>query len=297
MDFEHKSPGFDVPGTEPPASLKTEGFQSGYKPPAAYFNWFWTRVSKCISEIQNKLSGLRAADVDAAEKGLGNVTDTAFRDKAASAGVGGTPVIAATSTDGVAYTATVQGITELYNGLTLTIIPNMTSTAKATTLNVNGWGAIDVRQPLSFNTAAMTLPKLDTFLVEGRPVTVQYDAEYIAGGMWKTVDKPKTSAQDLYGTVPVASGGTGANTKQDARKNLGFEIQRGVKDNVNTSGITVTFDEKFSGVPVVVATGGSEITSVRVRDVTETGFRLVSGIDNNDGVQWVAVYISNGLEG
>ena len=38
---------------------------------------------------------------------------------------GGTPTVTATSTDGVAYTATVSNITELTNGLTITIIPNI----------------------------------------------------------------------------------------------------------------------------------------------------------------------------
>ena len=266
MDFEHKSPGFTAPGTEPPASLKSEGFQPGYKPPAAYFNWFWTSASACIEELQNTLRSLKAGDIEAAEASLNNVTSDIFRDKAIEAGVGGTPVVAAESTDGVAYTATVQGVKELYNGFTVTIIPNMTSTARATTLNVNGWGAIDVRQPLSFNTAAMTLPKMDTFLSEGRPVTVQYDAEYVAGGMWKTVDKQKTSAQDLYGTVPVEGGGTGATDGRTALKNLGIEIQRGVRDNVNTSGVQVTFEEEFSGIPTVIATGGSAALAMTVAD-------------------------------
>lgn len=59
MDFENKAPDWSATGTEPPASLKSGGFQAGYKPPAAYFNWFWTQVSKCIAELQSKLaSGL-----------------------------------------------------------------------------------------------------------------------------------------------------------------------------------------------------------------------------------------------
>lgn len=214
-DYDYQSPGFTAEGVEPPASLKSEGFQAGYKPPAAYFSWFWTRVSNCITELQAKLSG-------AAKSDLSNVDDADFRSKADSAGTGGIPIINAASTDGAAYTATVPGVTKLTNGMMLTIIPAITSTTTGTTLNINGLGAKSIRQPLSFNTAAMTLPKLNTFFSEGRPVTVQYDENYIAGGMWKTVDKPKTSAQDLYGVVPVESGGTGAATPAEALTNLGI---------------------------------------------------------------------------
>lgn len=214
-EYEYQSPGFTAEGVEPPASLKSEGFQKGYKPPAAYFTWFWTRVSRCITELQNKLAGK-------ASKDLTDVDDAAFRSKASAAGTGGIQVVPAASSDGIAYTATMKGVTELTNGLMLTIIPSITSKSTAITLNVNGLGAKMVRLPLSFNTAAATTPKLATFFSEGRPVTVQYDANYVAGGMWKAVDKQKTSAQDLYGTVPIESGGTGATNAKDALTGLGI---------------------------------------------------------------------------
>lgn len=76
-------------------------------------------------------------------------------------------------------------------------------------------------------------------------------------------------------------------------KNLGFEVQCGVVNDVGTSGVQITFPEAFSGVPVVTATGGSENTSVYVRNITTTGFTLASGNSNNDGVQWQAIYISD----
>ena len=215
MDYEYQSPGFTAEGVEPPASLKSDGFKTGYKPPADYFSWFWTRVSRCITELQTKLSG-------AAKNDLSNVEDDTFRSKASNAGVGGIQTVRATSSDGVAYAATVTGVTELTNGMMLTIIPEITSTSTAITLNVNGLGAKMVRLALSFNTAAATIPKLPTYYSAGRPVTLMYDENYIAGGIWKTVDKQKTSSQDLYGTVPIDSGGTGAETAAEARKNLGI---------------------------------------------------------------------------
>lgn len=213
-DFEYQSPGFTAKGVEPPASLKSEGFKQGYKPPADYFSWFWTRVSNCITELQNKLTGKASSD-------LSNVEDAAFRNKASAAGAGGIPIVAAASSDGVAFTATVPGVTELVNGMLVTIIPDVKSASTAITLDINGLGAKMVRLPLSFNTAAMASPKLDTFFTAGRPVTVQYDANYLAGGIFKVFEKQKTSAQDLYGTVPVESGGTGAQDAATARQNIG----------------------------------------------------------------------------
>lgn len=95
------------------------------------------------------------------------------------------------------------------------------------------------------------------------------------------------------GTLSIERGGTGATSKKAAREALGAEIQVGTVDNVGTSGTTVTFPEAFSGVPVVTVSGGSEQTSVRVKDITTAGFTVVSGTGNNDGVQWQAIYISN----
>ena len=72
MDFNYQSPGWNVEGTEPPDTMKSTGFQPGYKPASSYFNFSWTRVSKCITELQSKLSGLTKADV-----GLDQVDNTA----------------------------------------------------------------------------------------------------------------------------------------------------------------------------------------------------------------------------
>nr|DAP38620.1 MAG TPA: H-type lectin domain [Caudoviricetes sp.] len=304
MNFGKNVPEWHAEGTEPPASLKQSGFEAGYKPPAAYFNWFWNRVSTCLTEIRNKLKGhvestsnphgvtasqigldkvdntsdaeksvkhastsgtadktkssmtvrfnggntegadkwtfdgstarsvnITPSGIGASKSDLSNVDNAVFRSKASSAGATGLPVVAAESTDGVAYTATVPSVTELSNGLTIVIVPNKTSTATQATLNVNSLGAKEIRIPLSFNTAAMSTPKLSTFFTEGRPITVQFDAGYVSGGTWKTIDKQKTSAQDLYGTVPVESGGTGATNAAGARTNLGA---------VNKAGDTMT---------------------------------------------------------
>lgn len=55
MVFNIKAPKWDNGGTEPPESLKKDGFVAGYKPPAAYFNWFFHQIQECVKEIQSGL--------------------------------------------------------------------------------------------------------------------------------------------------------------------------------------------------------------------------------------------------
>lgn len=75
-------------GTAPSDNLKTNGFQAGYKPPAAVFNNQWHVTGECIDELQDKLSKENTArtthesnksnphGVTKAQVGLGNVDNT-----------------------------------------------------------------------------------------------------------------------------------------------------------------------------------------------------------------------------
>ena len=119
----------------------------------------------------------------------------------------GTAVVEATSSDGVAYSATVPGITELYNGLELTIIPNVHSESTVITLDVNGLGAKFVRLPTSFSTAVLIQTGNEEFFTEARPVKLMYDSKYINKGSWVVIGRQRQFASDLYGSVPVQNGG------------------------------------------------------------------------------------------
>lgn len=184
----------------------------------------WTydgAVSKSINLTPAKLGA-------AAEKHKHAATDIADK------------IVTATSTDGVAFTATLEGITKLYNGMEITIIPNTKSTSKNITLNLNELGAVPVRQPLSFSTFVATSPDRDYFLYADTPCRLMYHANYASGGIWLMADKQKTSAQDLYGDVPIESGGTGASNADDARANLGAaKAWAIVTDNATMVDITV----------------------------------------------------------
>ena len=133
----------------------------------------------------------------------------------------GVSVVEATSGDGETYFATVPGITELYAGLEIVIIPQMESTSETITLDVNGLGAKNVRLPLSSNTTTLVMPAQPNYYTAGRPVMLRYDETWLNKGAWVVAERQRTSGNDLYGTVPIENGGTGADNAAEALANLG----------------------------------------------------------------------------
>lgn len=263
MEFNTKIPEWKNEGTEPSENLKTNGFKQGYKPPAGVFNWFWSKISKAITEIQTNLINVdNTKDSEksvkfASEAGIGRKVanaltvrfkggDTEGTDKwtfdgSTSRSVNITPEkIGARPTDKPSivvsavreetadgkeiYIVSDSNITELYNGLEITIIPSATNTTNQPRLKINDLEDKGIRLPLSFNCAATDTVKANYFK-DGRPITLKYHSELNLGiqgqGAWLFADRQKTSAQDLYGDVPIESGGTGASTAEEALENFG----------------------------------------------------------------------------
>ena len=121
-----------------------------------------------------------------------------------------------TAGSGSAYTATVEGIKELTAGESFVMIPHVASANTAPTLNVNGLGAKTIRQRLSTNPSITVPLSAADWLAAGKPVLVMYNGTY-----W-VVEITRPDANNLYGTVPISSGGTGANNAADAVANLGL---------------------------------------------------------------------------
>ena len=103
--------------------------------------------------------------------------------------------VAATSTDGVAYSATVPGITALTAGDSFIMIPNTISTSRSTTLNVNNLGAKYLRVRVSGYSGTTSAPQTINWLAPNVPVRVTYEGE------WWLADVVLPSAQQLYGNV------------------------------------------------------------------------------------------------
>lgn len=172
-------------------------------------------LARFWANIKQRLEGSANAD-------LANVSAAAFAQKMREAEL--EAMYIAESTDGIAYTVTVPGVTELRHGMKIVIIPSMNSASLSPTLDVNGLGAHGMRLPLSFNNVATTTPRLATYYSAGKPLHLWYDETY-GRGQWKVFGKNRVSAQDLYGTVPVDGGGTGATTAEEAREALGAVSQ------------------------------------------------------------------------
>lgn len=103
--------------------------------------------------------------------------------------------VAATSTDGVAYSATVPGITALTAGDSFIMIPNTISTSRSTTLNVNNLGAKYLRVRVSGYSGTTSAAQNTNWLAPNVPVRVTYE------GKWWVADVVLPSAQQLYGNV------------------------------------------------------------------------------------------------
>ena len=124
-------------------------------------------------------------------------------------------IYTAESSDGVNYTVTVPGVASLYAGLRIMVKFSMNSTTTAPKLNVNNLGAKNIRQALSTNNSATAPGGTNNWLTTACPVELTY-----TGSMWKT-DFVRPSASNMYGTVPINCGGTGATTAEDALTALG----------------------------------------------------------------------------
>lgn len=113
--------------------------------------------------------------------------------------VNGQYAVTASSSDGVAYIATVPSIESLTSGVSFIMIPSKASTSVTPTLNVNGLGAKSIKRRLSSISTATQSGYSASWLAANKPFRIVYD-----GSQWIVEGNTKPVAEDLYGTAPKA---------------------------------------------------------------------------------------------
>ena len=128
---------------------------------------------------------------------------------------GGDRLPVTTAGTGAAYTAQIPGVTSLYKGLKVTIIPHTVSTSATPTLNINSLGAKTIKRRLGTQANSQQNGYTSSWLASGYPFELMYDGTY-----WVVAGLEKPVAADLSGTLGIAKGGTGASTAEAARNAL-----------------------------------------------------------------------------
>ncbi|MBQ8570271.1 MAG: hypothetical protein IJ444_02035 [Kiritimatiellae bacterium] len=116
----------------------------------------------------------------------------------------GVYTVTATSTDGVAYVATVPGITALEAGVSFIMVPGVVSTSTSPTIDVNGLGAKGIKRRLSNLATALQTGYTVNWLTANKPFTLVYD-----GTAWVVEGLSKPVSADLYGSVAATKVGAG----------------------------------------------------------------------------------------
>ncbi len=197
----------------------------------------------------------------------------------------------ASSTDGIAYTATVPGITALTAGASFIMIPNKASTSKAPTLNVNVLGAKPIRRRLSSLTTSLQQGYSTNWIALNKPFTVVYD-----GTAWVIEGLTKTDGADVYGAVAQAT--ADANGNNIAETYATIVMLQSMLPKVTT--ITLTSNWVGDASPYYQDIALSCVTETSIVDLQPTPEQLNSWQD--DGVAFttlsgngtVRVYVAGG---
>lgn len=233
------------------------------------FNTNWDKVDSQINNINSQITST-SEEINDINTSLNEVNDDiqTINDKIDGlendVSKPSIPIVNVTSSDGNSYTATLNGLTEYYVGLKLTIIPNMNSAIIAPTLNINSLGAKNIIMPIDgMNTSASTnAATLTNWLGSNQPVDIMYD-----GTRWRAEVRVQ-SANYLYGQVPISKGGTGATTADDALSNLGAsKVGHTHDDRYYTE---TEIDNMISGLPV----SGHKHTATDITSGTLSSSRL-----------------------
>lgn len=144
--------------------------------------------------------------VTKSDVGLGSVDNTSDANKSvkyAKSATANNPI--KTTGTGAAYAATVDGITALTIGVKFTMVPHVTSTTTAPTLNVSNLGAKNIRMRLTSSTTATIQLTSASFLTANKPVNVMYDGTYWVIDDFAQPDVKKVQAHIANTTIHITA--------------------------------------------------------------------------------------------
>lgn len=243
MAFQHKIPEWKNEGVQPPDDLIENGYQVKQKPPAAFFNWFWSKVTKAIKELQDTFSshtheaqslemsegsGTTVGDVvenlqhdldNKLDKDIGNLENPI---SVSNGGTGKATELEAFDT--LAFRKSIKDDSLVHcNTLTGIGIYRVYITNESTASSYNfpaRYGVITVNCVTGYISQVF-------YDVSEFKHYVRYTSN--GGSTWSTwkqsydtTNKPLLT--DLSGTLPVTNGGTGATTTGKARENLSLNL-------------------------------------------------------------------------
>lgn len=213
----------------------------------------------------------------------------------------GVYTVTASSTDGVAYTATVPGITALTNGISFIMIPGTASKSTTPNINVNGLGAKPIKRRLSNISTSLQSGYSAGWLAANLPFRLIYDATTKGSasdtGVWVVEGANKPSGADVSGAVPQA--------KADASGNI-------ITDTYATIAMLQSMLPKVATVTLGTVWGGSSspyyqdvelscCTETSIVDLQPTPTQLAEWQDNGwafttqSGNGTFRVYVAGGL--
>lgn len=197
----------------------------------------------------------------------------------------------ASSSDGVAYTSTVPGISELSAGASFIMIPDKTSASKEPTLDVNGLGEKKIRRRLSAITTSLQSGYSNTWISANKPFQVVYD-----GTAWVVEGMAKPVGADVYGAVPQATADASGNVITDTYATIAM------LQNMLPKVTTITLASGWNGnaSPYYQDVTLSCATETSVVDLQPTPTQLASWQDEGwafttqSGNGTVRVYVAGG---
>lgn len=197
----------------------------------------------------------------------------------------------ASSSDGVAYTSTAPGISELSAGASFIMIPDKTSASKEPTLDVNGLGEKKIRRRLSAITTSLQSGYSNTWISANKPFQVVYD-----GTAWVVEGMAKPVGADVYGAVPQATADASGNVITDTYATIAM------LQNMLPKVTTITLASGWNGnaSPYYQDVTLSCATETSVVDLQPTPTQLASWQDEGwafttqSGNGTVRVYVAGG---